>query len=40
MGDSVIERSGLGDESNFVPTHRRSLQAKARENIFVIGNAL
>src|SRR6266542_326599 len=36
MGDSVIERSGLGDESNFVPTDRRSLQAKARENIFVI----
>lgn len=39
MGDAVIERSGLGDESNFVPTDRQSLQAKARENIFVIGDA-
>ena len=39
MGDSVIERSGLGDELNFVPTDKRSLQARARENIFVIGDA-
>ena len=36
---SVIERSGLGDELNFVPTDKRSLQARARENIFVIGDA-
>jgi sulfide:quinone oxidoreductase len=39
MGDAVIERSGLGDELNFVPTDRQTLQAKARENIFVIGDA-
>jgi sulfide:quinone oxidoreductase len=39
MGDGVIERSGLGDELNFVPTDRHTLQAKAGENIFVIGDA-
>src|SRR6266536_3151630 len=39
MGDAVIDRSGLGDELNFVPTDKRSLQARARENIFVIGDA-
>ncbi len=39
MGDAVIERSGLGDELNFVPTDPRTLQSKAHENIFVIGDA-
>lgn len=39
MGDEVIERSGLGDELNFVPTHKHTLQSKAHENIFVIGDA-
>ncbi|HYT61224.1 MAG TPA: FAD/NAD(P)-binding oxidoreductase [Haliangiales bacterium] len=39
MGDAVIERSSLGDELNFVPTDRQSLRSKARENIFVIGDA-
>lgn len=39
MGDSVIERSGLGDELNFVPTDKNTLQSKAYENIFVIGDA-
>jgi len=39
MGDDVIERSGLGDELNFVPTHKHTLQSKAHENIFVIGDA-
>lgn len=39
MGDGMIERSGLGDELNFVPTDRTTLQAKARRNIFVIGDA-
>jgi sulfide:quinone oxidoreductase len=39
MGDAVIERSGLGDELNFVPTHKHTLQSKAHENIFVIGDA-
>ena len=39
MGDEVIERSGLGDDLNFVPTHKHTLQSKAHQNIFVIGDA-
>lgn len=38
-GDSLMERSGLGDELNFVPTDHHTLQSKAHENIFVIGDA-
>ena len=39
MGDELIARSGLGDELNFVPTHKHTLQSKSHENIFVIGDA-
>jgi len=39
MGDPVIERSGMGDELNFVPTHPKTLQSKKWENVFVIGDA-
>jgi len=39
MGDDVIERSELGDDLNFVPTHKHTLQSKKKENIFVIGDA-
>lgn len=39
MGDDVIERSGLGDDLNFIPTHKHTLQSKKKENIFVIGDA-
>ncbi|WP_298264014.1 FAD-dependent oxidoreductase [uncultured Lutibacter sp.] len=39
MGDEVIERSGMGDELNFVPTHPNTLQSKEHQNIFVIGDA-
>lgn len=39
MGDALIERSGLGDDLNFVPTHKHTLQSKAHKNIFVIGDA-
>ncbi|MBL7033643.1 MAG: NAD(P)/FAD-dependent oxidoreductase [Candidatus Delongbacteria bacterium] len=39
MGDTVIERSGMGDELNFVPTDPHTLQSKQYENIFVIGDA-
>lgn len=38
-GDALIERSGLGDELNFVPTNKATLQSKAHKNIFVIGDA-
>ncbi len=39
MGNPLIERSDMGDELNFVPTNRDTLQAKSAENIFVIGDA-
>ncbi len=39
MGSEIIERSGLGDELNFVPVDKNTLQAKAYENIWVIGDA-
>ena len=39
MGDALIERSGMGDDLNFVPTHKHTLQSKAHKNIFVIGDA-
>jgi sulfide:quinone oxidoreductase len=39
MGSKAIERSGLGDELNFIPTDKHTLQAKEWENIFVIGDA-
>ena len=39
MGDELIERSGLGDDLNFIPTHKHTLQSEAHENIFVIGDA-
>lgn len=38
-GDEVIERSGLGDELNYVPTNKATLQSNAYKNIFVIGDA-
>ncbi|HBQ59783.1 MAG TPA: oxidoreductase, partial [Balneolaceae bacterium] len=39
MGSKAIERSGLGDELNFIPTDKHTLQSEAHENIFVIGDA-
>lgn len=39
MGDELIERSGLGDELNFVPTNKATLQTKAYKNIFALGDA-
>ena len=39
-GAGYVGRSeGLGDELDFVPTDMRTLQSKARPNIFVIGDA-
>lgn len=38
-GDALIERSGLGDDLNYVPTHKATLQSKAFSNVFVIGDA-
>jgi len=38
-GDALLERSGLGDDLNYVPTNKETLQSKAHANIFVIGDA-
>lgn len=38
-GDEVIERSGMGDDLNYVPTHKATLQSKDYANVFVIGDA-
>ena len=39
MGDEMIERSGLGDDMNFVPTDKETLRSQKYENIFVLGDA-
>jgi sulfide:quinone oxidoreductase len=39
MGAEMIERSGMGDDLNFVPTDKHTLQSKQFENIFVLGDA-
>lgn len=39
MGDALMARSGLGDDLNFVPTDKNKLQAKAKDNIFALGDA-
>ncbi len=39
MGIKAIERSAMGDELNFIPTDKQTLQSKEWENIFVIGDA-
>ena len=39
MGDAAIERSGMGDEFNFIPTDNQTLKADGHDNIFVIGDA-
>ena len=39
MGAEVIARSEMGDELNFVPTDKFTLQSKRWENIWVMGDA-
>lgn len=39
MGDPCIGRSNMGNELNFVPTNRETLEAEGLEDIFVIGDA-
>jgi len=38
MGDELLERSNLGDDLNFIPTHKATLQTIKNENIFAIGD--
>lgn len=39
MGDEALARSGFGNDMNFVPTHRATLQSTVKPNIFAIGDA-
>jgi sulfide:quinone oxidoreductase len=39
MGADFVARSGLGDELNYVPVDKQTLQSKAYPNIFAIGDA-
>lgn len=38
MGDEVMLRSGFGDDLNYVPTDKNTLQTTVKENIFAIGD--
>lgn len=38
-GSNIMEKSGIGDELNYVPTNKATLQSKEFKNIFVIGDA-
>lgn len=39
MGDEMIARSGMGDDMNYIPTDKHTLQSKKYENIFILGDA-
>lgn len=39
MGAEVIDRSGMGDELNFIPIDKYTLQSDDWENVWVIGDA-
>jgi sulfide:quinone oxidoreductase len=39
MGDEVIARSGLGDDLNYVPVDKHTLQSTKFPNIFALGDA-
>jgi sulfide:quinone oxidoreductase len=39
MGADFVERSGLGDELNYVPVDRATLQSTTHPNIFALGDA-
>ena len=39
MGADFVARSGLGDELNYVPVDRKTLQSTAWPNIFAVGDA-
>jgi len=38
-GDALMERSGLGDDLNYIPTHKATLQLVKYPDIFVLGDA-
>jgi len=39
MGDEMVARSAMGDDLNYVPTDKNTLQTKIKDNIFAIGDA-
>ena len=39
MGSEAIAASGMGDDLNFIPTHKHTLQSRDYPDIFVIGDA-
>ncbi|HWC36315.1 MAG TPA: FAD/NAD(P)-binding oxidoreductase [Mycobacteriales bacterium] len=39
MGADFVGRSGLGDELNYVPVDKHTLQSRAHPNIFAVGDA-
>jgi len=39
MGAEVIGKSGMGDELNFIPTNKFTLQSDKWENVWIIGDA-
>ncbi|OGO25472.1 MAG: oxidoreductase [Chloroflexi bacterium RBG_16_52_11] len=39
MGSDVIQRSNIGDDLNFVPVDKHTLQSSKWENVWVIGDA-
>lgn len=39
MGVKAIERSGMGDDLNYIPTEKHTLRSKNHENIWVLGDA-
>jgi sulfide:quinone oxidoreductase len=39
MGDEVVRRSGLGDDLDYIETHRHTLQSLNYPNVFVLGDA-
>lgn len=39
MGAPVIKRSGMGDNLNFVPTNKETLQSDQWQNVWVLGDA-
>jgi sulfide:quinone oxidoreductase len=39
MGSDAIARSGMGDDLNYVPTNKNTLQTEKWENVWVIGDA-
>lgn len=39
MGDEAVRRSGLGDDLDFIPTHKHTLQSLQHPDVFIIGDA-